>query len=113
MEKNMIHIRVRVVACWVLPLHGAERHAYGLELEETLLLPPSPRSPGRAVGCRSSWEHPCSLWSWDSLSAALGWLAVTFGISWPPPSSQDLVLCPAPAPSPPSLQKAVPICCPC
>lgn len=40
----------------------------GLELGETPLLALLPRSLGRAVGCRSSWEHRCSPWSWDSSS---------------------------------------------
>lgn len=97
--KAVIHIRVRAAACWVLPLQRATRHPCGQELEGTLQLPLFPRSPGKAVGCRSSWEHPCSLWSWDGLSAALGWLLVAFRISWPPLFSQDSVLCPAPAPS--------------
>lgn len=97
--KTVIHIRVKAAACWVLPLQRATRHPCGQELEGTLQLPLFPRSPGKAVGCRSSWEHPCFLWSWDGLSAALGWLLVAFRISWPPLFSQDSVLCPAPAPS--------------
>lgn len=82
----------------LLPLVGL-RHVCGLELEETLLFPLFPRSPEELSDAEALGSYPSFLWSWDGLSAVLGWLVVAFGLSWPP--------LPCPAPSPSSPQEAV------